>query len=193
MGLNVFTFDAKQPQGVSEDEFVSDLIQLSLPSAENDVEIEICHEHGLNPYPSESKTSASRVVFFYQPHDPSAKMEHSIEFDEKIVIVRAGQPKIAALLQLSIVKILVSPPAPAAAPAAVSSVDDVTLSFFTYFYGLGREMGNYYTLACLFYFIVYKFSHAIQSISSRNERTGLGHGLSMEDRRKIHRSCSHRL
>ena len=152
MSLTLFTFDAKQSQGLLDDEFVSDLIQLSLPSglSDNDIHIEMCHEHGLNLDPMTPKTSASKVVFFYQPHDYLATTKHPIKFDEKIVIDRAGQRKIAALLQSSVVKIIVSPSAPAAAASAVavaSSNDDVSCSFFTHFYGLGQQAFSFHALS----------------------------------------------
>ena len=138
IGFTVFSFDAKLSQGVRDDQFVSDLIQLSLPAGltEGDVEIEMCHEHGLDLDPTSAATSASKVVFCYQPHDPSAKTEHEIKFGEKIAINRAGEKMIAALLQSSVVKVFVFPSAPAAA-AVASSDDDVSVSFFTHFYGLG--------------------------------------------------------
>ena len=152
MSLTLFTFDAKQSQGLLDDEFVSDLIQLSLPSglSDDDVHIEMCHEHGLNLDPMTPKTSASKVVFFYQPHDPSATTKHQIKFDEKIVIDRAGQQKIAALLQSSVVKVVVSPSAPPAAASAVavaSSNEDVSCSFFTHFYGLGQQAFSFHAIS----------------------------------------------
>ena len=152
MSLTLFTFDAKQSQGLLDDEFVSDLIQLSLPSglSDDDVHIEMCHEHGLNLDPMKPKTSASKVVFFYQPHDHLATTKHPIKFDEKIVIDRAGQRKIAALLQSSVVKVIVSPSAPAAAASAVavaSSNEDVSCSFFTHFYGLGQQAFSFHALS----------------------------------------------
>ena len=139
MGFTVFTFDAKQSQGVRDDEFVSDLIQLSLPSGltDDDVHIEMCHEHGLNLDPTGHATSASKVVFFYQPHDSSATTEHPVSFHEKIVIDKTGERKIAALLQSSVVKVVVFP---SIAAAAVSSAhSDVAVSFFTNFYGVGPK------------------------------------------------------
>ena len=152
MSLTLFTFDAKQSQGLLDDEFVSDLIQLSLPSglSDDDVHIEMYHEHGLNLDPMTPKTSASKVVFFYQPHDYLATTKHPIKFDEKIVIDRAGQRKIAALLQSSVVKIIVSPSAPSAAASAVavaSSNEDVSCSFFTHFYGLGQQAFSFHALS----------------------------------------------
>ncbi|XP_065831023.1 uncharacterized protein [Oscarella lobularis] len=139
MSLTVFTFDAKQSQGVHDDEFVSDLIQLSLPSGltDDDVHIEMCHEHGLNLDPTAPATNASKVIFFHQPHDSLAKTEHPLVFDEKIVIDKAGERKIAALLQSSVVKVVVFPST--AAAAVSSSNSDLTVSFFTHFYGVGRQ------------------------------------------------------
>ena len=152
MSLTLFTFDAKQSQGLLDDEFVSDLIQLSLPSglSDDDVHIEMCHEHGLNLDPMTPKTSASKVVFFYQPHDHLATTKHPIKFDEKIVIDRAGERKIAALLQSSVVKVIVSPSAPAAAASAVavaSSNEDVSCCFFTHFYGLGQQAFSFHAIS----------------------------------------------
>ena len=154
MSLTLFTFDAKLSQGLLDDEFVSDLIQLSLPSglSDDDVHIEMCHEHGLNLDPMTPKASASKVVFFYQPHDHLATTQHPIKFDEKIVIDRAGQRKIAALLQSSVVKVIVSPsgpPAAAASAAAVASSNDsdVSCSFFTHFYGLGQQAFSFHALS----------------------------------------------
>ena len=148
IGLTVFTFDAKQSQGVRDDEFVSDLIQLSLPSglADDDVHIEMCHEHGVTLDPTTPKMNASKVVFFYQPHDFLAKTEHQIKFDEKIVIDRAGERKIAALLQSSVAKVVVFPSGPAAA-ATYSSNVDVSCSFFTHFYGLGVNASSFQVLS----------------------------------------------
>ena len=150
MSLTVFTFDAKQSQGLLDDEFVSDLIQLSLPSglSDDDVHIEMCYEHGLSLDPMTPKTSASKVVFFYQPHDHLATIKHPIKFDEKIVIDRAGQRKIAALLQSSVVKVIISPAAPAAAAVVASSQDSgVSCSFFTHFYGLGSQAFSFHALS----------------------------------------------
>ena len=62
IGLTVFTFDAKQSSGVDDDEFVSDLILLSLPSVNHAPAIEICHEHGLHLDPAKATTSASKIV-----------------------------------------------------------------------------------------------------------------------------------
>ena len=139
MGFTVFTFDAKQSEGVRDDEFVSDLIQLSLPSGltDDDVHIEMCHEHGLHLDPRAPATSASKVVFFYQPHKSLAKTEHPLVFDENTVIDKTGERKIAALLQKSVVKVVVFPST--AAAAVSSSNSDVAVSFFTHFYGVCRQ------------------------------------------------------
>ena len=147
MSLTIFTFDAKQSQGVQDDEFVSDLIQLSLPSGltDDDVHIEMCHEHGLSLDPTTPATSASKVVFFYQPHDFMAKTEHSIKFDKKIFIERAGEQRIDALLQSSVVKVVVSPSAAAAVTSSHNS--DVSCSFFTHFYGLGQHAFSFHALS----------------------------------------------
>ena len=148
IGFTVFSFDAKLSQGVRDDQFVSDLIQLCLPAGltEGDVEIEMCHEHGLDLDPTSTMTSASKVVFCYQPHDPKAKTEHEIKCGEKIVINRAGEKMIAAHLQSSVVKVFVFPSAPAAATVA-SSDDDVSVSFFTHFYGLGCHATSFRALS----------------------------------------------
>ena len=148
MSLTLFTFDAKQSQGLLDDEFVSDLIQLSLPSglSDDDVHIEMYHEHGLNLDPMTPKTSASKVVFFYQPHDYLATTKHPIKFDEKIFIERAGQRKVEALLQSSFVKVIVSPSAPSAV-AVTSSNEGVSCSFFTHFYGLGEQTLSFHALS----------------------------------------------
>ena len=146
MSLTLFTFDAKQSQGLLDDEFVSDLIQLSLPSglSDDDVHIEMCHEHGLNLDPMTPKTSASKVVLFYQPHDHLATTKHPIKFEEKIVVDRASERKIAALLQSSVVKVIVSPSAPA---VVASSNGDVSCSFFSHFYGLGQQAFSFHSLS----------------------------------------------
>ena len=146
IGFTVFTFDAKQSQGVRDDEFVSDLIQLSLPSGliDDDVHIEMCHEHGLNLDPTAPATSASKVVFFHQPHDSLAKTEHPLVFDEKTVIDKTEERKIAAQLQSSVVKVVVFPST--AAAAVSSSNSDVAVSFFTHFYGLGRQAFSFRAL-----------------------------------------------
>ena len=132
IGFNVFTFDAKQSHGVNDDEFVSDLIQLSLPSDHQHTQIEMCHEHGLNLDPATATTSASKVVFFYQPHEPLGKTEHEITFNRPIVIGR-----IVAHLQSSVVKVVVSSP----------SSDNAGCSFFTHFYGLGCRASTFRALA----------------------------------------------
>ena len=139
MGFTVFTFDATQSLGVHDDEFVSDLIQLSLPSGltDDDVHIEMCHEHGLNLDPTAPATNASKVVFFHQPHDSLAKTEHPLVFDENTVIDKTGERKIVALLQSSVIKVVVFPST--AAAAVSSSNSDVAVSFFTHFYGVGRN------------------------------------------------------
>ena len=142
IAFTVFTFDAKQSRGVCDDDFVSDLIQLSLPSAvlaQDNVEIEMCHEHGLNLDPTLPATNASKVVFILQPHNPSARSEHKIKFEKKLEIERKGEHKIAALLESSVVKVSVSP-----VVAAVSS--DGGYSFFTHFYGLGRQASSFQAL-----------------------------------------------
>ena len=143
IAFTVFTFDAKQSRGVCDDEFVSDLIQLSLPSAvlaQDNVEIEMCHKHGLNPDPTSPTTNASKVVFIFQPHDPSARSENEIKFEEKLVIDRKSEHIIAALLKSSVVKVSVSPVA-----TAVSS--DESCSFFSHFYGLGRQASSFQALS----------------------------------------------
>ncbi|XP_065846025.1 uncharacterized protein [Oscarella lobularis] len=149
IGLSVFTFDAKQSDGVQDDEFVSDFILLSFSSglSDNDFDIEMCHEHGLNLDPTTPKTSASKVVFSYERCDPSAPAHHSapIKFDEKIVIDRAGERKISALLQSSVVKVVVAPYAPSFASAVAYS--DVTCSFYTHFYGVGRQAFSFHALS----------------------------------------------
>ena len=139
MGFIVFTFDAKQSQGVRDDEFVSDLIQLSLPSGltDDDVHIEMCHEHGLNLDPTAPATNASKVIFFHQPHKSLAKTEHPLVFDENTVVDKTGERKIDALLQSSVVKVTVFPST--GATAVSSSNSDVAVSFFTHFYGVGRQ------------------------------------------------------
>ena len=87
----------------------------------------MCHEHGLNLDPTASTKSASKVVFFYQPHDPSVKKEYEMKFDERIVV----SDKIASRLHPSVVEIIVSPSA--AATTAVASTDsDAIFSFFTH-------------------------------------------------------------
>ena len=139
MGFTVFTFDAKKSLGVHDDEFVSDLIQLSLPSGltDNDVHIEMCHEHGLNLDPNAPATNAFKVIFFHQPHKSLAKSEHPLVFDENTVIDKTGERKIAAHLQSSVVKVVVFPSI--AAAHVSSSNSDVAVSFFTHFYGVGRQ------------------------------------------------------
>ena len=142
IGFTVFTFDAKQSQGVHDDEFVSDLIRMSLPPFGDSFQIEMYHEHGLNLDPTASTTSASKVVFFYQPHDPSVKKEHEMKFDERIVV----SDKIAARLHPSLVEVIVSPSA--AATTAVASTDsDANFSFFTHFYGLGSYASSFRALS----------------------------------------------
>ena len=147
MSFTVFTFDAKQSEGVRDDEFVSDLIQLSFSSGltDDDFHIEMCHEHGLNLDPTSPTKSASKVVFFCLSSGSKPKTDCPIKFDEKIVIDRAGERKITALLQSSVVKVVVSPSTAAAAVA--SSNVDVSFSFFTHFYGLGRQASSFRVLS----------------------------------------------